>query len=149
MAPFADSPHLWLTGHLCRIEQAEKIVKIQALVRGHLGRKKAQLKYLTHYNERHPLPPSAVEVLKHLGLNDLAEMCPTSLSVSFNHELASKREFVIQEAKLRLIAAGQKKKLPFLLWADYQEDSIAYHTFCKRVLSKKTILDQVLDFIFG
>ena len=149
MSPFADTPHLWLTSHLDRMNKEEKVVKIQALVRGHLSRKKTEIKYYTRYYEQHYLAPSAVEVLKHLGLNDLAEVCPPSLVVSYNHELAPKREFVIQEAKRRLKASGQKNKVAFLIWADYQEDSIATHTFIKRMANRKTIFDQVMDFIFG
>lgn len=135
MSPFADTPHLWLTGHLARLQAQEHLVKIQALVRGHLVRrrqeKKRNAEAVIDDVLRRLIPPAEpVEVLAlltKLGLDVYTEDLPTAQECLRNPEADQRRRAALWNAGIVLRLTGRSSLIPDVEWADYHERCRAFY----------------------
>lgn len=136
MSPFHNSPHLWLTGHLHRLHQADQIVKIQALVRGFLHRRRHQkqqdAKALINDVLSRLQPPKQpvclVELMRQLGLGIWADQMPSAVDALHDPALADKRRDLLWHAGISLRLTGQAAYVRDLEWSDYHERALALKT---------------------
>jgi hypothetical protein len=129
MSPFTNSPHLWLTGHLRRLEQQEGVPKIQALVRGFLVRcrqqKKRRAAALIKCLQVPPESVSLSDTLVKLNVGLWAVGIPTAAEALQSEEAAEKRREAIRHASICLRFLGQSHLIPDIEWADYHERAAA------------------------
>ncbi len=137
MSPFANSPHLWLTGHLQRLHYEEHIVKIQAVARGFLIRRRQEKErnaqsVLDDVIRRllQPKDTSVVGLMRSLGLDIWANNLPTAEECVMNFEASERRRQALWHAGISLRLNGQSQHLQDLQWADYHERSRALNS-CK------------------
>jgi len=123
MSPFANSPDLWLTGHLFRLHQIDQAIKIQAIVRGFLIRR--------HQKQQQPV--TLATTLKRYGLDVWAYDLPTAAQALQNTQLDRRRQDALWHARISLRLTGRADQIPDLEWADYHERS--------RVLQPKAHVD--------
>lgn len=129
MSPFADSPELWLTGHLQRLVQAEKAIQIQAVCRGFLVRRHHEKRtnaehIITEVLRNLQPPPQTVtlkEVLLRHGLGTWAAGLPSAAEGYKNLEAAKRRQEALWHASICLRLKGQGELVQELEWADYHE----------------------------
>lgn len=126
MSPFADTPHLWLTGHLERQKRHEEVVKIQAAVKGFLVRRRSTL----HLQAKAPPPKGLHELMRHHGLTIWANVCPSAKEAAADLEQAKKRQECILHATMTLRLLGKTRYIQDLEWADYHERANAFHELC-------------------
>ena len=126
MSPFANTPHLWLSGHLTRLAQADQAVKIQAVARGYLVRRRLEKERATpsglQVPERHL---GLAETLCHLGLDTWANALPTASEALDDLELARRRQDALWHAGIVLRLTGRSDYIQDLESADYHEHSAA------------------------
>lgn len=116
MSPFANTPHLWLTGHLRRLDQGDQAVKIQAVARG----------FLVRQQQKKTAPPQDLAGLMHqLGLGVWAKQLPSAADCLGNQDLAEKRLNALWHARVSLRLAGLAEHIQDLEWADYREQAAA------------------------
>lgn len=123
MSPFANTPELWLTAHLHRQKQQEHIVKIQAVVKGFLVRRKTNV----HLRLSIP-PPQTLQslMLKH-GLQPWADLMPSAKEAVLDEEASKKRQEYLFHATMTLRLLGKVRFVQDLEWADYHERAKAMH----------------------
>lgn len=121
MSSFADSPHLWLTGHLKRQKQQEHIVKIQAVVKGFLVRKRSRPLKI-------PQPSSLQELMRHHGLTVWADACPSVKDALLSEKAAKERQECLLHATITLYLLNKGHYVQDLEWADYHERAQASYT---------------------
>jgi hypothetical protein len=137
MSPFANSPELWLTNHLQRQIQNEKIVKIQAVAKGFLTRRRSQreahksleesIEILVERLQPPKNPKTLAELMRHHRLDVWADQCPPASEAVVSMEANKQREACLFNAKITLRLRGESKYVPDLEWADYHERSKALH----------------------
>ena len=133
MSPFADTPHLWLTAHLQRIKSQEHVVKFQALVRGHLVRRRQEKKrnadaFIDDVIRRLTQPRDPVSLdslMRRLGLDVWADSLPTAEESIQNPEASQRRRDALWHAGICLRLKGEGHWIQELEWADYHERSRA------------------------
>lgn len=133
MSPFTDTPHLWLTGHLHRLQKQEHTTKIQALVRGYLVRRRQEkerqaqaliddvIRRLTQPREH----VAVIPLMLRLGLQTWAETMPSADACIGNPALDQRRREALWHAGIALRLTGQGHWIQELEWADYHERSQA------------------------
>ena len=126
MSPFANTPHLWLTGHLHRQKQQEHAVKIQAAVKGFLVRRRSSLSL----EEKAPPPKGLHDLMRHHGLTIWANVCPSAKEAALDLEQAKKRQECIFHATMTLRLLGKTRFVKDLEWADYHERAKAFQELC-------------------
>ena len=129
MSPFAKSPEYWLTGHLRRLAQQDEIVKIQAVCRGFLVRRRqekernaravlhdvlSRLQYPTHTH-------SLQEMLMKMGFDTWAYNLPSAADALDSETAANQRRDAIWNASICLRLTGKSHLIADLQWADYHE----------------------------
>ena len=127
MSPFANTPHLWLTGHIERQKQQEHVLKIQAVTKGFLTRRRLSQRLAP------PKPPSPVslqEFMRRNGLSVWAEMCPDAVHSCHDEAAANKRQECLLNAKITLRLLNKSHLILPLEWADYHERSQVFHQTC-------------------
>jgi hypothetical protein len=132
MSPFTNTPELWLTAHLHRLRCEEHVVKIQAVVRGFLLRRRQAKKQsaesvIDDVIRRLLLPKdtSVVGLMRNLGLDIWANNLPTAEEAISNPEASERRRQALWHAGISLRLNGQGHHLKDLEWADYHERSLA------------------------
>ena len=133
MSPFANSPHLWLTGHLYRLRCEEHATKIQAIVRGYIVRRRQEKErnaqsVIDDVIRRLLFPPkdtSVVGLMYRLGLDIWANNLPTAEECLYSQEAAERRRNALWHAGISLRLNGQGHHLQDLEWADYHERGLA------------------------
>lgn len=131
MSPFADKPELWLTSHLQRQKQEEQVVKIQAVVKGFLYRRRQQrlslesigqyIKDITKWLEPPKNPVSVPDFLRQHGLGTWADMCPSKEDALCSVEASDKRRECLWHAKNTLRLLGKAQLISELEWHDYHD----------------------------
>lgn len=126
MSPFANTPHLWLSGHLTRLAQADQAVKIQAVARGYLVRRRLEKEQTTPIRLQPPeRPVTLADAMRQLGLGTWANALPTAIEALDDLELAKRRQDALWHAGIALRLSGRAELIPDLEWADYHERSSA------------------------
>jgi hypothetical protein len=124
MSPFADKPELWLTGHLERQKHQEVVVKIQAVVKGFLQRRRStedSIAIAIDNLQPSKNPITVPEFLRLHGLTVWADACPPIHEALLDGEANTKREECLWHAKVTLRLQGKAKFIPDLEWYDYHE----------------------------
>ncbi len=133
MSPFADKPELWLTGHLQRQMEEEKAVKIQAVVKGFLQRRKSlpsekkslkdSIAILVKRLEPPKNPMTLQQFLRKHGLASWADICPSKEEALMSLSKNKERQDCIWHAKNTLRLMGKTELITELEWCDYHEES--------------------------
>jgi hypothetical protein len=122
MSPFAETPHLWLTNHLERQKQNEHVIKIQAVAKGFLVRRRQSQRINA------ALPAVSLhDFMMCNGLRVWAEMCPDAKEACLNEVAAKKRQECISNAKITLRLLNKADSILHLEWAEYHERCQAFH----------------------
>ena len=129
MSPFTHQQELWLTGHIQRLAHQEQAVKIQAIARGFLVRRRREKKekadrVLNDVLRRLQVPRqpvSVVELMRQLGLEQWIAMLPTADMAVRDWEARAVRERILWNACISLRMTGQSDSVADLQWADYHE----------------------------
>lgn len=123
MSPFANQPELWLTGHIQRLHQSDKIIKIQAAARGFLTRSRVEKNKnrLVEVVVQPAEPPSVVSMLRSLGLHFWADNLPTAEEALADPVADELRRNTLWNAKIPLRFAGNTRIISEIEMADYHE----------------------------
>lgn len=139
MSPFVNSPHLWLTAHLRRLEQEECMPKIQAVARGFLVRRRQDKQRLIKETEKRLQPPanpvSLANTLGTLNLGMWAAGLPTATEALRLPEAEAKRREAIRNASICLRFLGKSDLIPDIEWADYHERAAALRDICDATIN--------------
>ena len=157
MSPFANSPHLWLTGHLRRLSQEEQAVKIQAVMRGYLVRRRREkernaeaviLDVLRHM--QHPVHSlSLAELMYAMDLGTWADGLPSAAAALDFPHIAEKRREAIWHASICLRLTGRSHLIPDLQWADYHERGRALQAAHEALIRPPTLWDRFVKYVWG
>ena len=157
MSPFANSPHLWLTGHLRRLSQEEQAVKIQAVMRGYLVRRRREkhrnaeaviLDVLRHLQQpAHTL--SLAELMYAMGLDTWAAGLPSAADALKHPELADRRRDAIWHASICLRLMGKSDLIQDLQWADYHERGRALQAAHEALIRPPTLWERLVKYVWG
>ncbi len=157
MSPFANSPHLWLTGHLHRLSQQEQAVKIQAVMRGYLVRRRREkhlnaeaviLDVLRHLQQpAHTL--SLAELMYAMGLDTWANDLPSAADALKHPELTERRRDAIWHASNILRLTGRGHMVSDLQWADYHERGRALEAAHDALAHPPSLWQRITKFVWG
>ncbi len=157
MSPFANSPHLWLTGHLRRLSQEEQAVKIQAVIRGYLIRRRREKNRNAEAVIQDVIsrlqPPahslSLAELMYAMGLDTWADGLPTAaMGLKFPH-LAEKRREAIWHSSIVLRLTGRSELIKDLEWADYYERGRALQAADDALNQPPTLWERFVKYVWG
>ncbi len=131
MSPFANKPELWLTSHVRRVSFYEPASKIQAVVKGHLVRRRLRRDRenaaVDEAIRRLLQPPEhTVEtLLVKLGLEDTLPYLPSATVCAEDYTYSLRRRDVLRGVCLTLRLTGRSKYIEEIEWADYHQRSRA------------------------
>jgi hypothetical protein len=140
MSPFAETPHLWLTGHLQRLHQIDQAIKIQALARGYLARCRLE--------KQQAQPVTLAETLNRFGLDVWAQDLPTAAEALQDMDLDRKRQDALWHARVSLRLTGRADHIQDLESADYHERSRVLQETTIRVDTPASFWDRVKKFVW-
>jgi hypothetical protein len=157
MSPFANSPELWLTGHIRRLSQEEQATKIQAVTRGYLVRRRQEkernaddliLDVITRLQPpAHSL--SLAELMYAMGLDTWADGLPSAAdALKFPH-IADKRREAIWHASIVLRLTGRSDLIKDLEWADYYERGRALQAVHELEINPPSLWDRFTKLVWG
>jgi hypothetical protein len=159
MSPFANQPELWLTGHLERQKLNEKAVKIQAVTKGFLERRRsARLSaesiddYISVLVNKLDPPAEKLtvhEFLRKHGLDTWAEQCPDVKAALTNRDANKQREECLWHAKNCLRLCGKAELVSELEWCNYHEESEAMSALSSGETPDESLWTKLTKFILG
>ena len=152
MSPFANSPHLWLTAHLRRLEQQEHVPKIQAVARGFLVRRRQDKQRLIKETEERLQSPSnpvsRANTLVSLNLGMWAAGLPTATEALRLPEADAKRREAMRNASICLRFLGKSHLIPDIEWADYHERAAALRDTCDATINPGSMWSRFKKFVW-
>jgi hypothetical protein len=159
MSPFANQPELWLSGHLERQKLNEMAVKIQAVARGFLNRRRsAQASaediedYITIIVNKLKPPTTKVtvpEFLRKHGLDTWADKCPDVKSALTKRAANKERHECLWHAKNCLRLAGKAELVAELEWCNYHEESEAMFAIHYNEQPEESLWTKLTKYILG